>query len=109
MTLEQLKKDLVDDKKIYTEKQFKRFITHTSLFVGLAGFDVAYACYRITHSMLITIITLSITLGEFIAVTNYCTESEDNTKKINKLNKLWFIWVIILIVLKILLDSLRFK
>ena len=96
MTLHQLEKDLVDDKKVFDKKQFKKFIINVGLFLGLGTFTISYLMSHIVN-IFITLATFVLGIVVFITVLQYATENDTNAIKVNKLMRLWFLWIILLI------------
>lgn len=96
MTLEQIKDNLVNEKKVLTDKQFNKFIINLSLFIGLGTFTFAFLMSKIVN-ILFTLGVIVLGLVIYITVLQYCTEDDSNVKGVLKWSRLWFIWIPLLI------------
>lgn len=107
MTLQQIKDNLVDEKKVFTTKQFNKFIINLSLFIGLGTFTFAFLMSKIVN-ILFTLGVIVLGLIIYITVLQYCTEDDNNAKGVAKWSRLWFIWLPLLVGGIIALKLLRF-
>lgn len=107
MTLQQFKDDLVDEKKVFTSKQFNKFIINLSLFIGLGTFTFAYLMSKIVN-ILFTLGVIVLGLIVYVTVLQYCTEETDNAIGVSKWAKLWFLWIPLIVGGIIALKLFRF-
>lgn len=107
MTLQQIKDNLVDEKKVFTPKQFNKFIINLSLFIGLGTFTFAFLMSKIVN-ILFTLGVIVLGLVVYITLLQYCTEDENNAIGVSKWSKLWFLWIPLLVGGIIALKFFRF-
>lgn len=107
MTLHSFKVDIVDEKKIFNEKRFNKFMRNLVLFSVLGILTVAFL---IGHIVTILIPIISIVLGVviFILTLDFCTENTENILLVEKIVKLWFLWIPLFILGVFLLKFLNF-
>ena len=107
MTLQKLKTDLVDEKKILDKKSFKKLIINALLFIGLGIFSLCIVIVNILN-ILFTVAVLIFGVFIFSWSMDYLVEDENNTKKAIKIFRLWWIWLIVIVAICFVLSYFNF-
>lgn len=107
MTFEGIKKSLVEEKKLLTGKELRRYCINLFLFCATFGGTLAFAIACILSPAFAVIFIIGIGLG-FIWILDYSVESEDFLRFTRKVSKLWFIGLIFFVVVYVSLVYFKF-
>lgn len=107
MTLQKLKTNLVEEKKVLDEKSFKKLIINALLFISLGVISLCIITANVLNA-LFTVAVLILGVFIFSWSMDYLVEAEDNTKKAGKIFRLWWIWLIIIVAICMALSYFNF-
>lgn len=107
MTFEGVKKSLVEEKKLLTNKELKKYCVNLFLFSLTFGGTLAFSIACILSPALAVIFTVGMGLG-FIWILDYSVENEDFLKFTRKISKLWFLGLILFVAVYMVLVYFKF-
>lgn len=107
MTLHGFKTDIVENKKVLSSDEFKKFMIKLFLFIGLGMGTIGFAVNAIVGS-LFTMIVIIFSIGLLGIIIEFCTEDAENVIKVRSFIKLWYIWIPIFIVTFVALKLFKF-
>lgn len=107
MTYQKLKENIVDERKVLTEKKFRRLLLRIALFSITSGACLTLAALRLVGFGLAILVVASFVVV-FILMCDLCTESDDALRKISIASRFWVIFPILFVVVYYVLSYYNF-